>query len=1715
MKKLLLLLGFAAGTLLSAAELEYKNAFFEVKFDTKGGVIKNLVHKKELWNGSTGKYASFEDVRVGCGKGPKLQEHEIFSKLDFAVKEWPIKGTNTVTVTFSACGTAFTDLRLEKSYIFNHYRPDELVVEYTLQNIGKTPQNAFLSIRSFFHRTDKNNVYFLPRTKGAERLVQSKYLEFSKLPPKRYLAVAADDKSGMLMQFPADSCAGFMCWFLKEGYPTQEFFSDERTLAPGEKRKITVRMIFARDVYALMARKDQQTVKIKGTIPPQVDQLNQQEDASYTTRAVKPEAPKDTDFVDITMNRQFNDSWRAVTLPKEIPAEKIAVFQLENGLPSMDRPVGFVLKGRELLLFVPGLAPGNSPWRARVIGDFWQSRTSGNAAVGPISFPCRIFFNRTDGKRLDAAAPEGGEIYLNGNFETPDPKNPKLPQYSQFLANPNYRAKWLTEGGSGNSRCLQGALQLHIFPEVRHTYDATLMLKQIGGNARTWFYLTFYDAQGKMMEKERKLLFCSDNAFPWQKVTARFIAPENAAMATLSISRSRKEGCAVLIDDFSLKAAPIPCVKIPPRELARRELELQWNIPVAVLEQFSTAVESPHKKWFFPAEKSAEVLLLTAETGSGRLFNEKRAIVELAFRTPLKVKCIPLIRKVVSSTGGYGVWVMTFKKELSAYTRECLKEIKTAPKLVVLTAFRRHLHDKDLLDILRKFQKEGSNFLFYSCRPPKELLGKKIPSPIHPVIPRMRPLDPDQMITWYQKGDSFVAVSEHSTRINPVLEPDGLTTATFSKVRTGRDYMWWEYGKLPDLQAIRFLSGTAPRATLLAGTEKALEVRAAAPFTGKAEVLVRNKFREEKCKVLLPLKLAAGKNTVKLPEFQLPGGTFIAEIRLLDDKGYVADAGAFRFDRAETLPVTVKLASADRIVPRDKALEFQVLLPAAPAGAEVEAVVEDIDGRVIARQLVPGAKVNAFRMELPAPRTLLNNLIVRIKKGSSVLAESLTEFSSPAGKPDFEEYYGMVWGNSSALKKAMGIDAGTLGGMDWGNTGVYVRDMRLLDADPSPMGMYKYSTTSRLYRGDRKSDPVRTPCFSDPAFHQENAKRLADKSKVLKLRYYDVQNFWSGDEQYLGASVCYSPHCLKLFREVLKKEYGTVEALNKEWGTSFESFDKVIPQQQNELKDPNNLSPWLDHKLFMARVYADGQFGWFARELAKHTSNVKFGPSGTANPGLGYDWYQMMKHCKLLSYYSGIQVKLIHDFGGKEIRAGRWGCYTHAHIDQEPYVYEPMWEGLIRGSNMAAVWPPTMVNGDGTPLRNFFHASRSLTELKRGIAKLWLSAESRPEIALLYSQSSLYCAMNSLGSAEWNNSLSSWVKLLEDLKYDCRFISYEQLAHKGVPPQYKVMILPCSLSLSPAETAKLVEFVKRGGTLIADLAPGRFDGHGKRWNNPALAELFPGSAAPIKPDFKDIPGIGRMKAGEPGLPVDTFRKVGKGRAILLNLALGQYHFIKLGGTGGELSTAVSADAKFQQTCRELVRKYLLQAGVRQDAQVLDAKGRGFPCIGTMRFDGPNRILALHVNGGGKETGRFDFSKAVPVTVKLARKGHVYDVRQGKYLGYTDTFKSALLPAWSRFYAVQSKATKAVRVSAVSALEAGQVLELAVTAEGAEGPQVFHLEVTDPAGLRQAVYAKNYRSEGPSAKIRFQLPFNAAKGKWRAEVTQVSTGLKAVHGFTVK
>ena len=148
--------------MVSGAELSYKNDFFKVRFDTKGAVIKELIHRNQNWNGSSKAGNSFGEMRIGCATGEKSQEHENFEKYDFTLKEWKELGRNTVHITFTACGNVFKNIRLNKTYKFNHYRPDEMIVEYELVNSGTKPQSIFLSTRTFFRRSGQNNTYFQP-----------------------------------------------------------------------------------------------------------------------------------------------------------------------------------------------------------------------------------------------------------------------------------------------------------------------------------------------------------------------------------------------------------------------------------------------------------------------------------------------------------------------------------------------------------------------------------------------------------------------------------------------------------------------------------------------------------------------------------------------------------------------------------------------------------------------------------------------------------------------------------------------------------------------------------------------------------------------------------------------------------------------------------------------------------------------------------------------------------------------------------------------------------------------------------------------------------------------------------------------------------------------------------------------------------------------------------------------------------------------------------------------------------------------------------------------------------------------------------------------------------------------------------------------------------------------------------------------------------------
>jgi hypothetical protein len=68
------------------------------------------------------------------------------------------------------------------------------------------------------------------------------------------------------------------------------------------------------------------------------------------------------------------------------------------------------------------------------------------------------------------------------------------------------------------------------------------------------------------------------------------------------------------------------------------------------------------------------------------------------------------------------------------------------------------------------------------------------------------------------------------------------------------------------------------------------------------------------------------------------------------------------------------------------------------------------------------------------------------------------------------------------------------------------------------------------------------------------------------------------------------------------------------------------------------------------------------------------------------------------------------------------------------------------------------------------------------------------------------------------------------------------LAHNDLGGE-KLLILPHSIALSPAEARAIRAFLARGGVVVADSSPGVFDGHGRRLPAPQIESGFTTLAA--------------------------------------------------------------------------------------------------------------------------------------------------------------------------------------------------------------------------------------------------------------------------------
>lgn len=870
------------------------------------------------------------------------------------------------------------------------------------------------------------------------------------------------------------------------------------------------------------------------------------------------------------------------------------------------------------------------------------------------------------------------------------------------------------------------------------------------------------------------------------------------------------------------------------------------------------------------------------------------------------------------------------------------------------------------------------------------------------------------------------------------------------------------------------------------------------------------------------------------------------------------------------------------------------------ASTEVECEVRwvDVYGRLVDRfrfrEKLPNGRYVGFSFELRRALTVKNRVecVVYSVSGEPLFRTARVFIVTPDPGP-WDDYVVLIWNPGRTreyLEKArsLGINAGLIHSPPPGpppEPSPYLENLldtnlRFYLAQLAPRWLAFYHQTGRRgeewqplraeYRATRdKRLLVRKSCLNDPVVASAYRARIQE----LVRRYMPYGPLWYdiSDEAGIGDLVgpfdfCFCPHCLSKMRDWLRRVYGSIEALNEEWGTSFKTWDEVVPMTTEEVRRRGdyNLAPWADHRTFMEITFAEAFR--VCRDWVREVDPTRpVGLTGGQMPSAygGYDWWRLTRHLDFIEAYNiGNSREVIRSFGGKRI------IHVITLFDVGDEAKWMLWHHLLHGDRGVILWdydelgkryvvePSLEINPKGLEMRETF------MELRGGIAKLLSLAEFEDDlIAVHYSQSSIHAhwMLETEGTditersnfdeearSEFVKLRESLLKLLEDLGLQYRFVSYEEVEEGELTRRgYRVFIMPRSIALSRREAERIREYVESGGVVIADGLVGLMDGHCRKLDKGLLDGLFgvsrgsvelkPGKNAPgvevkhVYGGFKPRRGRFEIPVLEKGLVEDGghavcedgdgvkalfVRRYGKGLAVYLNLDLADYWMRRLSGDGG-------------RDYRELFRFILETVGVRPEIEVSGVDGGDLYGCEVFKWKNKEAVYlgllknpSLTFSDTGPEligASEKVFRRETRVRVRLPKRLHIYDIRERRYLGFLDVLETTVPAYEPRLLALTPYRVTGVKLYVKPSVEPGE--QVPVRASLAREPEsfndtVFRVEVYDPEGRLVEYYSANHKAVGGVLETEIPLALNDPEGLWRVKVRDVESRVEGEAFFKV-
>lgn len=404
-------------------------------------------------------------------------------------------------------------------------------------------------------------------------------------------------------------------------------------------------------------------------------------------------------------------------------------------------------------------------------------------------------------------------------------------------------------------------------------------------------------------------------------------------------------------------------------------------------------------------------------------------------------------------------------------------------------------------------------------------------------------------------------------------------------------------------------------------------------------------------------------------------------------------------------------------------------------------------------------------------------------------------------------------------------------------------------------------------------------CFNSDIYREQN--RILTEKIASRYGNHPAIEDWQIDNElgWANTTRCYCKKCEKKFRNYLKDKFGTIDKLNKAYGTVFwsqeyNSFDEVIIPQAgacyDTCHDTQGQNPGL--LLDFDRFSSDSVIS-FMNETADIIRKYSDKPITTnmldaaINSGTGIDYFKMSKTLDFVTWDNYIEFQ--------------WGkakdeTVSRDHALLRSYKHQPFWvmeqqSGACGWSKMGPTPTPGklrlwtyqavangadtvvyfrwracpfgteeywhgILNHDGKPNRRLEEIGRTGAEMKK-LSQTYGALQPRARVAIIKSFDS-----------EWSHAIH---KHVENFHYDSLLLDYYRAFYRmGIPVEfvapeedlssYALVLAPALLMVSEEQRKNLEEYAANGGNLLISFRSGI-----KNMDNAMLMDTVPGYFAEL------------------------------------------------------------------------------------------------------------------------------------------------------------------------------------------------------------------------------------------------------------------------------